>query len=622
MLRVHTSSLLPTSELMRRSLAACAALVLSFAPASSSLAQRAAADAAMSAPITGMRYEVTANRETLSQHQLHVVTTFTASAGAPVVLSLPAWTPGAYEIVNFARTVRDFDATQGGDTLRWDKADFDTWRVWPKRAGEVVVAFDVLADTLDNGMSWSRPDFALFNGTNLFLYPEGRSMEFASTVTVRSDSDFLIATGMPRAPQARTYRAASYHELVDMPFFVGLMDLDSATVSGKTVRFATYPRGAFSAAARTTAWDQIKRSIPPEVLVFGEVPWDSYTVMEIVDSTAGGLSGLEHANSHVDVVVPSGVGGSFQPSLFAHEIFHAWNVKRLRPADLVPYRYDRPQPTPWLWVSEGITDYYADLALVRGGIIDTPGFYAATSEKMNEIAQAPPFALEDASLNAWIKVQDGTDALYYPKGSLAGFLLDVMIRDASDNKHSLDTVMRELYQTTYKQGRGFTSADFWGAVSRAANGRSFDDFQRSYVDGRDPYPWTEALRAIGLRIQRDSTPRIGVSTAADAEGAIRVMELSPESAAAKAGVRVGDVMLRVGDVQVADPNFGAKFRLQYGGRPAGSPLPLTVKRGSETLTLRSSLAYGPTAPSITEDPAATPRAVRLRNGILRGTTGS
>src|SRR5258705_3019985 len=289
-----------------------------------------------------------------------------------------------------------------------------------------------------------------------------------------------------------------------MPFFVGEFDLDSATVSGKTVRFATYPRGTFSAAARAKAWEQIKRSIPPEVLVFGEAPWASCEVMWITDSVGGGMSGLEHSNSHVDVSIPQGIGSDFQPRLFAHEIFHSWNVKRLRPADLVPYRYDRPQPTPWLWVSEGITDYYGDLALVRGGVVNAPGFYDLTSEKINEIAPAPPFSLEDASLNAWIKVRDGTDALYYPKGSLAGFLLDIMIRDASDNRSSLDLVMRDLYRTTYKQGRGFTADDWWGAIKRASNGRSYDEFQRRYVDGRDPYPLAEGLAVVGLRLQADS----------------------------------------------------------------------------------------------------------------------
>jgi predicted metalloprotease with PDZ domain len=604
---------------MFRSLAGRAALLATLCT-SPAIAQRTTSEMPVSAPITSVRYEVTADRAALGQHQLHVVTSFGVSGTAPVVLSLPAWTPGAYEIVNFARTVSEFGATQGADTLRWDKADYDSWRLWPKRAGQVTVSFDVTADTLDNGMSWTKPDFALFNGTNVFLYPEGRSTDFASTVVVKTEPDFLIATGMARAPESRTYRAANYHELVDMPFFVGRFDLDSAVVSGKQVRFATYPSGVFGGEMRAKAWDQIKRSIPPEVLVFGEVPWDSYTIMHITDSTFGGMSGLEHANSHVDVTAPRGNGSDFQPSLFAHEIFHAWNVKRLRPADLVPYRYDRPQQTGWLWVSEGITDYYADLALVRGGVIDTPGFYGLTGGKIGEIASAPPFALEDASLNAWIKVRDGTDALYYPKGSLAGFLLDIMIRDASDNKRSLDTVMRELYQTTYKSGRGFTGDEWWGAIRRASNGRSYDEFARRYVDGRDPYPWDQQLRAIGLRIQADSMPRLGVSTRPEPTGGARIMELVPGSAATAAGLKEGDVVLTIGGKSALEMFYAGGFRAMYGGKPAGTSIPIAIKRGEESLTVQASLRFGAAAPRIAEDPAASPRAVRLRNGLLRGTT--
>ena len=247
--------------------------------------------------------------------------------------------------------------------------------------------------------------------------------------------------------------------------------------------------------------------------MFGEAPWDSYDIMWITDSVGGGMSGLEHANSHVDVSIPQGIGSEFQPRLFAHEIFHAWNVKRLRPADLVPYRYDRPQPTPWLWVSEGITDYYGDLALVRGGVVDRQGSTGSRRRRSTTSRRRLRSPLEDASLNAWIKVRDGTDALYYHKGSLAGFLLDIMIRDASDNRSSLDVVMRDLYRSTYKQGRGFTADEWWGAVTRASNGRSYDEFRRRYIDGRDPYPWDEALKVIGLRLQADSVPRMGIGDA-------------------------------------------------------------------------------------------------------------
>jgi predicted metalloprotease with PDZ domain len=592
-------------------------LVVSAAPLA---AQRAAVDSMMSAPVTEMRYEVAADRAALASRRLRVTTTFTTSGTSPVVLSLPAWTPGAYEISNFASRVGGFDATQGGSILRWDKLDQDSWRIRPTGAGRVTVSFEYLADTLDNAMAWTRPDFALFNGTNLFMYPEGRSREFASTVVIRTEPEFRIATSMPGGGAARTYRSASYHDLVDMPVFVGRFDLDSATVSGRTVRYATYPSGSVSGSARAQAWDQLKRIIPVQGNVFGEVPWDSYSLLQIADSSYGGYSGLEHSSSHVDIVSPAFVGSEFQPSLYAHEIFHAWNVKRLRPAELVPYDYSRPQPTPWLWVSEGITDYYADLSEVRGGVIDPGGFYALTTAKIAEIENTVPFALEDASVNTWVHPKDGTEYSYYPKGSLAGLLLDITIRDASENRGSLDQVMRELYTTTYKRGRGFTYDDFWGAVRRAAHGRSFDDFARRYVDGREPYPWPEALRTIGLRLERDSVPRLGVTTTGEAGGVVRVTDVVAGGAGASAGVRVGDALVRVGDVEVSDPNFGSKFRAAYVGRAGGSPLPITVRRGEETMTLNGRLVYAPGVPRIAEDPAAPARAVRLRNGILRGTT--
>jgi predicted metalloprotease with PDZ domain len=618
---------------MRSPFAAAAALLasLSFAPPLAaqriptgtpqlSPAEPQDATPLRSAPISAVRYEVTADRAVLGEHRLHVVTTFGVSGTAPVALSLPDWTPGAYEIVNFARTVSGFAAVQGSDSLDWDKADYDTWRVTPKRAGEVSVAFDVTADTLDNGMSWTRPDFALFNGTNVFLYPEGRSTDFPATVTIRTEPDFLNATGMTRAAASRTFSAGNYHELVDMPFFVGRFDLDSAVVSGKTMRFATYPVGSFSGPARATAWEQIKRSVPPEVLVFGTVPWDSYTVMWITDSVGGGMSGLEHSNSHVDVSVPAGIGSQFQPRLFAHEIFHAWNVKRLRPADLVPYRYDRAQPTPWLWMSEGVTDYYADLALVRGGVVDARGFYDMVSENMAQIADAPAFAVEDASLNAWIKVRDGTDALYYPKGSLAGLALDIMIRDASDDRSSLDHVMRDLYRATYEQGRGFTADDWWGAIRRASNGRSYDDFARRYIDGREPYPWAELLKVVGLRMQPDSVPRMGIALQVEPAGGVKVTQVVPNGAAATAGMQANDVVVAVDGRPSLEVFFGGGFRTMYGEKPAGTLIPVSVKRGDQTLTLQVPLRFGAAAAKVVEDPAAPPRAIRLRDGLLRGTT--
>lgn len=597
---------------MSRKLFAAALLLSTSSPVAGQSAPQS------SAPITNIHYEVTADREALARRKLGVTMSFDAADNSAVLLSLPAWTPGAYEISNFARWVSGFRPDQDGAQLRWEKLDFDTWRLHPAHAGHVMVSFTYTADTLDNAMSWSRPDFALFNGTNLFMYPEGRPTDFASTVTVKTEPEFLIATGLASAGTKGAFRAGNYHDLVDMPVFVGRFDLDSTYISGKIVRLATYPSGTVSGAMRATTWEQLKRVIPAEVNVFGEAPWSNYTVMQIADSSSQGYSGLEHASSHVDIVAMQGLGAEFLPSLYAHEIFHSWNVKRLRPADLTPYHYDRPQPTTWLWLSEGVTDYYADLAEVRGGVVDAAGFYALTAAKIAEIVQTVPFSLEDASLNTWIHPQDGTGYSYYPKGSLAGLMLDVIIRDGSNNKRSMDTVMRELYESTYKKGRGFTHDEFWGSVSRAAGGRSMEEFERQYVAGRDPYPWPAVLKSAGMRMVPDSLPRIGVTTGADPAAAVRVLELQAGGVAALAGVRVGDALVSVGDIPVTDVNFGAKFRLTYAGRASGSPLPIVVKRGTQTLTLKGALAYAAGAPKLTDDPAAAPKAVRIRNGILRG----
>jgi predicted metalloprotease with PDZ domain len=414
--------------------------------------------------------------------------------------------------------------------------------------------------------------------------------------------------------------ASNYHDLVDMPFFVGRFDLDSARIVDRWVRLASYPAGAVAGAQRIVAWDQLKRVIPPETAVFGETPWQTYTVMEIVDSTYGGASGLEHQSSHVDILASAYVGGEFQPSLYAHEIFHSWNVKRLRPADMWPYDYSRPQPTPWLWVSEGITDYYADLAELRGGVVDEKGFYALTAGKLNEVADVAPTSLEDASLNTWIHPVDGTEFIYYPKGSLAGLLLDIMIRDASDNAHSLDDVMRGLYQSNYKHGRGFSASDWWSAVSAAAGGKSFAGFAAKYIDGRAPFPIDSILPLAGLRTRAAMVPRLGVMTQLDSNG-VMVAQVQDGSAASAAGVRAGDYLLTVGDVAVQDAQFGARLRAKFGASVEGSPLPIKVRRGSETLTLPGKLRFGPGDPMVEPDPAAGAKAVRIRNGILKGTTG-
>ncbi|HEY9228098.1 MAG TPA: PDZ domain-containing protein [Gemmatimonadaceae bacterium] len=595
--------------------------VLAFVAAVPAAAQQTARDS-VSAPIRDVKYDVTFLRANGERRAVDVTMSFTTTGTAPVLLSLPAWTPGAYEIANFARWITDFEASgtgSGGRDLSWDKLDYDTWRIRPAGAKAIRVSFRYHADTLDNANSWTRPDFLLFNGTNLFMWAEGNPLEFPATVEIHTEPEWHVTTGMTPSSQRRTYMATNFHDIVDMPFFVGKFDVDSNRIANRWVRFATYPAGSISGRARDTAWDQMKRVIPPQVTVFGEAPWETYSVLQIVDSTFGGASGLEHQNSHVDVLAPPYVGSEFQPSLYAHEIFHSWNVKRLRPSEMWPYVYSRSQPTPWLWVSEGITDYYADLAEVRGGVVNADGFYSLTAGKINEVANTGPVALEDASLNTWIHPTDGSGYIYYPKGSLAGLMLDILIRDASDNKHSLDEVMKSLFQTTYKKGRGFTATDWWTAVSTAANGKSFTTFNSRFIDGREPFPWDSILPMAGMRARQERVPRLGVLTQQDSNG-ILVANVADGSAAEAAGVKPGDYLISVGDVQVNDQQFGARLRSRYGASTEGSPLPIRVRRGTEMLTLPGKLQFAAGDVVVEADPTATPKAVRIRDGILKGVT--
>jgi len=574
--------------------------------------------------VRNVRYDVTFDAESAANRTIRVAMSFDVTNADPVSLSLPSWTPGAYELGDFAKNIGNVRATQDGSDIHWDKSDFDTWRVHPARTGRVSISFDYTADELDNAHAWSRSDFAFFNGTNVFFYPEGAGLEFSAEVVFHTETDWKVATGLTPGRVARTYSAADFHELVDMPTFVGRFDVDSARIGGKWYRLATYPEGAMAGQPRTLLWDQIHRMLPPMENVFDAVPWDHYTTLLVFEPSFGGGSALEHANSHLGIYHPNFLGSPTLASITAHEIFHAWNVKRMRPEDLWPYDYGRPMPTELLWVSEGITDYYADLALVRGGIVSAETFYEDTQAKIEEVNAVPPVALEDASLSTWIGPRDGTGYIYYPKGSLAGLMLDILIRDASDNARSLDDVMKAVYEGSFGRSRGFTEDQWWTAVRSAAGGRAFDDFHDAYIDGRADYPWEQILPLAGLHLRVDVTrvPRMGIQTVGNAEG-VQVTAVTPAGAAAAAGVQAGDMLVSVGGVDVGNTDFGAVFRANYANAPAGTRYDIVVQRAGQRLTLSAELRYEDVRSiAIEEDAGASAKAVRIRNGLLTGATGS
>ena len=209
-----------------------------------------------SAPITNITYDITADSAAVGRRQLGVAMSFDVASNAPVVLAIPAWSPGHYVMVWFARRVSKFNAQSDGVPLEWRKLDFQTWEIRPRGRGHVRVTFDYLADAVDRAVAWTAPNFAFFNGTNVFLYPVGRGFNWPARVTVHTQPDWRVATGMDPAGAPNTFSATNYHDLVDMPFYVGRFALDSTVIAGKWVRLAWYPASSLTPARRdrTFGW--------------------------------------------------------------------------------------------------------------------------------------------------------------------------------------------------------------------------------------------------------------------------------------------------------------------------------------------------------------------------------
>jgi predicted metalloprotease with PDZ domain len=200
-------------------------------------------------------------------------------------------------------------------------------------------------------------------------------------------------------------------------------------------------------------------------------------------------------------------------------------------------------------------------------------------------------------------------------------MLDVLIRDASDNAAGLDDVMRELYRTRFQQGRGFTDDDFWATASRHAGNTPFADVRARYVDGRDPLPWDRVLPLAGLRLTADtvSTPLLGIQQSVDSAG-VQVMEVDPAGAAARAGVRAGDYLVSVGDIKVDGLAYGPQFRARFANQE-GAPLRIVVRRDGRPVTLHGSVMLTrQVRQQLVASADASEKALRIRDGIFRGRT--
>ena len=579
---------------------------------------------------TPVKYEVSIPSP--AARLFHVSAEFPARGKDRLVVSLPAWSPGSYEIQNYARYVRHFGAKNArGQPLFWDRLDKDTWRVMTGRSDVVTAEFDYLADTIDLSLARIAGDFGQFLGTNLFLYEE-RQLERPAEVRFTLPAGWQVTTALKGSGNG-PYTALNYHELADAQTFVGKYSLDSLQVDGKSVRIAVWPADAYTTAVQRNMRAAVEKIAKSENGLFGGPPYDHYTVFfNVIREPINFEGGLEHGASQFDIM-PQGAFadalgnfGDFMVPLMSHEYFHLFNVKRMRPAEMWPYDYHAEQYTPLLWWSEGVTDYYADLTNIRSGLWTTQQFLENAAQDMQQVESAPePWSEEDGSVATWIhEVFVNSSQLYYPKGALTGMLFDVAIRDATDNRKSLDDVTRALYTRSYQRRKGFRTADLLGLL-REAGMPDVDGFYQRYINGREPLPYESVFPKAGIAVARQtqSSPFLGVNAQPGDSGKLVVQGVVPGSAAEAAGLEPGDVLLKVGEIETRpDEDWGVKFRDGYRGQ-AGAPLVIGVTRAGRALRLSTQVRER-TLVSFTLTPAPSPSAkqAKIWSGLATGSTGN
>ena len=424
-------------------------------------------------------------------------------------LKMPVWTPGSYLVREFARHVEDFAAADAsGNNLTWQKINKNTWQIDTKGAKEIVARYNVYANELTVRTNELNDEHAFWNNAALLMFLKD-NLNASSTVKVIPYKDWKIATGLPRVEnQTNTFRAENFDVLYDSPFEVSNFNEVSFEVQGKPHRIVIDGDGNYDL-QKVSA--DVKKIVEEAVKIFGELPYKDY--LFIVNLRGGG--GLEHLNSTALQFNRFGFTGERYTgflTLAAHEYFHCFNVKRIRPDVLGPFDYENENYTRLLWVAEGGTAYYEGVLVERAGLMSDKDFLKAKANAIRDLQNRPgrfETSLEEASFDAWIKYyRPDENAInnqisYYDKGEIVNFLLDLEIRRASGGATSLDDVMRYLYNEFYKKNRNYTPEDFQKTAETMA-GKSLNDFFSKYVRGREDIDYNSILSGIGLQLTTGS----------------------------------------------------------------------------------------------------------------------
>jgi len=544
-------------------------------------------------------------------HLFHMTVEVDAPAGPELDLVLPAWTPGSYMVREFARHVQEFSAADGaGAALPWRKVAKDTWRVETGVAARVVARYKVYANDLTVRTSHLDGTHGYFNGANVFMYVPGRTAE-PLAVQIETPADWIISTGMEPAPggQPGRFQAADYDELVDCPVECGTQRVLEFTVDEVPHRIAIWGRGNEDE-GRLVA--DTRRIVESQRDFFDGLPYRHYTfILHLTDGRGGGL---EHRNSVTNMLDR----WTFRPerayerylSLTSHELFHVWNVKRLRPAPLGPFDYRAENYTRLLWVMEGATSYYDELLLVRAGLQRPERYLEKLADEIVSLQSQPGRhvqSLEQSSFDAWIKLyrpdehSANSSISYYLKGSLVCLLLDMEIRRRTAGERSLDDVLRYLYGRYPISGPGIPEAGgMLEAIEAVAGPRdgTFRAFLERYVAGTAELDYAAGLAVVGLEPRWSykspgpggAAPAwLGIGLKRQGERSV-VASVRADGPAFNAGVYVDDELLALDGWRVTGEE---RLNARLAERAPGDVARLTLFRGDSLVEAVITLAAAP-----------------------------
>ncbi|MEO1523881.1 MAG: hypothetical protein AAFX06_00515 [Planctomycetota bacterium] len=528
----------------------------------------------MTAPAIASESSAVSYTVDLAQAANHYVTvTMEAKADSDTTeVMMPVWTPGSYLIREYARHIDHMSVTNAeGDAIPYRKSRKNRWKIEAEEGQTYRVRYRLYCNEVSVRTNFTNHYFAVLNGAPTFVTPLN-SMDQPHEIELILPEGWRRSASSLVSHQPHQFSAANFDELVDSPIVAGQLELFPFEVNGVPHQLVQIGDGA-SYWDGTKAASDLRRIVAEQAELWGQIPYDRYLFLNVIGE---GRGGLEHDRNCLMLTSRFAYRDSktYEDwlSLASHELFHAWNVRRLRPAPLRTYDYERETYTDSLWVAEGITSYYEDIFLARAGLIDEKAFLKRFSSSISRVEKSNGRlvqSLRDASFDTWIKFyrpdenSSNTRVSYYSKGAVVALLLDAEIQKATEGAKSLQDVLRRLYDE--KLETGYTEAEFRDAASAIAR-KNLDEWFANTVDSTKPLEYETMLQWYGLNFGKegeteekkegeakdakpqDSKPWLGV-TLQDAT----VSKLQEDSPAFDAGFNTGDEMLAINGFRLRTP---------------------------------------------------------------------